>query len=65
MQSESPYLLFYEQETLQQHYNDFRARGQGKKQDIGYTDDDRAFEQSLKSMAGKQPAKKSSGCSQQ
>ena len=63
--SESPYILFYEQDGLQQHYSDFRAQIQGKKQDIGYTEDDREFEQSLKNLTAKQPQKKSSTCNQQ
>lgn len=40
---ECPYMLFYEVRGLD--YNSFRAKHQGKKEDIGNTEDDRAFEE--------------------
>ena len=45
---ESPYLLFYQLEGLE--HQQFRAKKQGKKQDIGRTEDDREFEETLKSL---------------
>lgn len=48
---ESPYMLFYELHGLDKDYNRFRAkRSGGKGQDIGSTEDDREFEETLKSL---------------
>lgn len=45
---ESPYMLFYEQQGLERHYDCFRAKKGGKRQDIGSTEDDRMFDEQMK-----------------
>ena len=50
---ESPYLLFYEMNGLNQYSDLFRARKGGKKQDIGSTEDDRAYEETLRNLSKK------------
>lgn len=47
---ESPYMLFFELQDLKDHYDEFRAKKMGKKQDIGNTEDDKEFEETLKSL---------------
>lgn len=51
MEQESPYMLFYELQNIEEMSNRFRAANrQGSKQEIGVTDDDREFEETMKSI---------------
>lgn len=47
---ESPYMLFYELQGLDKDYAQFRAKNQGKRQDIGNTEDDKMFDEALKGL---------------
>ena len=47
---ESPYMLFYQLQGLDQYLDKFRATKHGKRQELGSTDDDREFEETLKSL---------------
>ena len=50
MLQESPYMLFYQLQGLDQYIDKFRATKHGKRQELGSTDDDREFEETLKSL---------------
>ena len=51
---ESPYMLFYEMKDLDHYYKLFRAQEKGgKRQDIGSTEDDKAFEETLRNLSRK------------
>ena len=50
MLQESPYMLFYQLQGLEQYFDKFRATKHGKRQELGSTDDDREFEETLKSL---------------
>ena len=49
----SPYLLFYEMKDLDHYYNLFRAEKGGKRQDISSTEDDKAYEETLRTLSKK------------
>lgn len=51
MEQESPYMLFYELQNINDLSSKFRAENkQGARQDIGTTEDDREFEETLKTI---------------
>lgn len=50
MTQESPYMLFYQLQGLENHFDKFRAMSHGKRQELGRTDDDREFEETLKTL---------------
>ena len=50
MVQESPYMLFYQLQDLDKYFDRFRATKHGKRQELGSTDDDREFEETLKSL---------------
>ena len=50
MVQESPYMLFYQLQDLDNYFDRFRATKHGKRQELGSTDDDREFEETLKSL---------------
>ena len=50
MVQESPYMLFYQLQGLDNYFDKFRASKHGKRQELGSTDDDREFEETLKSL---------------
>ena len=43
-------VLFYELQGLDKDYAQFRAKNQGKRQDIGNTEDDKMFDEALKGL---------------
>lgn len=50
MLQESPYMLFYQLQGLEKYFNKFRATKHGKRQELGSTEDDREFEETLKTL---------------
>ena len=50
---ESPYMLFYEMKDLDHYYSLFRAMKGGKRQDISSTEDDKAYEETLRNLSKK------------
>ena len=43
-------MLFFEVHGLAERLSEFRAKKKGKKQDIGSTEDDKEFEETLKNL---------------
>ena len=51
VEQESPYMLFYELQNIEGMSHKFRAEDkQGARQDIGTTEDDREYEETLKTI---------------